>query len=51
VRLLVIAAALLLAACAASAGVQSGASVPSIPAAAPHAPDAGFDSLSRLARV
>jgi PBP1b-binding outer membrane lipoprotein LpoB len=51
VRLLIIALALLLTACAAPAGPQSDAGAQSIPAAAPHAPDAGFDALSRLTRV
>ena len=49
--LILVVAALLLSACAASAGPDPRAAVPSIPAGAPSAPDAGLDFLSRLTRV
>jgi len=50
-RLFILAAALLLSACAAAVDRESAATPPTIPAGAPSAPDAGLDFLSRLTRV
>jgi hypothetical protein len=50
-RPLILAAALLLSACAASPGPEPSAAVSSIPVGASSAPDAGLDFLSRLTHV